>query len=351
MDTETSWLDFLRIQGAQLTPDGDVDGFGPTQQTLLPALDKVALVPLVHLGAIRVSGDDAQSFLQAQLTSELLDVTPAKAGFSGYCTPKGRLLATPLVMMHDADYLLILPRELVAPLTARLAKYVLRAKVHVVDARDDFQLLGLVGAGAALALTQTGERAPQRPLETIRLAHALAAVALPENRLLLVCSATQARVLWTKLASVAGAAAPVAWDILGIRAGIASVLPETQELFLPQMLGLDRYGGVSFSKGCYPGQEIVARTEYLGDLKRRLCRGRSQSVTKVGDSIYAADGGADAVGVVANAVASPEGGFELLAVVQRDAVQRPLRLESPSGPSLTLDGVAAVAAASPEGTR
>ena len=349
MNIDTGWLDYLRTQGAQLAPDGEIEGFGSTQRELGSALNSVALVALAHLAVLRVSGADARSFLQAQLTSDLDAVSATIAGFSGYCTPKGRLLATPLVLMQGHDYLLVLPRALAEPLAARLARYVLRAKVQI-GSDSELCLLGLVGPEAASALEQSAGHAPRRSMEAISLADAIA-VAIPENRCLLVCRAADAQTWWSRLRTSAGPAGAGSWEVSGIRAAIAWVLPQTQELFLPQTLGLERYGAVSFSKGCYPGQEIVARTEYLGELKRRLCRGRSPTMAQAGDAIFALNGPPEAVGVVANAAPSPDGGVEVLAVVQRDSIQQPLRLGEASGAPLILDGVTLSAAASRENSR
>jgi tRNA-modifying protein YgfZ len=350
MNTDTDWLDFLVAEGAQLSPDGGVAGFGPAGAATQPDLRQTVLVPLVQLGTLRVSGDDASAFLQAQLTSDLDDVAAGSAGFSGYCTPKGRLLATPLLVPDGAGYLLIVPRALAAALAVRLARYVLRSRVGVEDVSSEFRLLGLVGPGAASALESGGGSAPRRLLESTRLPDALA-VALPGERLLLASADQDARALWTRLAVVAVPGGQDAWELPGVRAGVANVLPQTQELFLPQMIDLERLGGVSFAKGCYPGQEIVARTHYLGEVKRRLCRGRSAATARAGDLIYAEDGGNEPVGVLANVARVPAGGVEFLAVMQREALNRPLRLGSTNGPVAELDAGAPLAAVPLEGGR
>jgi tRNA-modifying protein YgfZ len=346
MKPDNAWLDFLLAQGAQLSPDGSVGRFGPEPQASPQGPRTAALVPLLPFGVARVSGRDSKAFLQAQLTSELDDVGEQSAGFSGYCTPKGRLLATPLVLMSGPDYLLILPRALAGTLAARLTRYVLRSQVRVEDVSNAFCLLGLVGADAATVLETNGGSAPRRLLGVSPVPGALA-VALPGDRLLLVCEDPEPRALWTRLAGAATVAGQDAWDLPGVRAGIASVLPETQELFLPQMIDLERHGGVSFRKGCYPGQEIVARTHYLGEIKR----GRSNGPARAGDSVFAEGGGSEPVGVVANVAQLPAGGIELLAVMQRDALDRTLRLGDPAGPLAELDDAPLALPKSPENAR
>ncbi len=314
MNPETSWKALVAAVGGSI--DGDaVQHFGAPGDELAAARDGAAVVPLTQLGVLRVAGPDARAFLQSQLTSDLEQVSPTAAQLSGYCTPKGRLLATFLLVLHGDGYRLVLPRSVAVPLETRLRKYVLRSKVSI--AADDIPLLGVCGPSAHAALSQVFPSPPRLPLEAAQ--HREASVALlPGDCFLLLIDPPRAGDLWARLSRLARPAGEAAWNWRQIRAGVANVLPATQEAFLPQMLGMDTYGAVSLQKGCYPGQEIVARTHYLGNLKRHLTRAFARSATRAGDSLLCS--GDEPAGTVAIAAPSPDGGWEMLAVVRSEAL-------------------------------
>jgi folate-binding protein YgfZ len=335
MDRTTNWQSQLAAYGASIDQNGLVSDFGDHPAELRALQEAAVLVPLTHIGVIRVSGDDAQTFLNTQLTSDVSQVTTGAAQYAGYCTPKGRVLANFLVCLHGSDYLLTLPQEVTEAVAARLQRYVLRAKVKIEIASDDFALLGIAGAQSASVIALVlGQPPPQ--LMQVAEYNAASVVSLPGDRYLVMCDRAHVNEHWSAFSKHAVAAGVQVWQLQGIRAGIATVTAATQESFIPQMLGLDKFGAVSFEKGCYPGQEIVARTQYLGNLKRQLYYGRGDSLLAPGDVISNSIDGKTA-GTVTNAAPNHEGKWEFLAVLQRDAMEAGIALESTNKQSISID--------------
>ncbi|MEG1969725.1 MAG: folate-binding protein [Burkholderiaceae bacterium] len=290
-----------------------------------------ALVGLEELGVIAVSGDDAPKFLQGQLTNDVLELGE-RFTLNGYCTAKGRLIAT-FGQWRDAESIyLLLPREILAAVLKRLSMFVLRAKVKLSDVSDPFACHGLVGHGAAALLEQAGITPPATAWESVqagdlRVARLPAAPGATERFLLL--GALPASLAAQPLA------APGVWWWSEIDAAVPTVFAATQEKFVPQMINLEVLGGVNFKKGCYPGQEIVARSQYLGKLRRRMAVAhvRAESVT-AGADVFA---GADPVGTVVMAAAAPQGGFDLLFESPVDQqLENHLHLVAADGPLLAL---------------
>lgn len=323
-------FDWNRVAGAG-RPD-----FGEPARELDAAKSGAFASPLAHLELLRISGADAQSFLQGQLTCDLRRVTPANAQYGGYCSPQGRLLASFVLMLQQQGYLMLLPADLAEPVAARLKKYVLRARVAIERERS-VRAIGLGGPRAAAVLGKVVGQPPARPLEMV-LYPAATLLRLPGDAFVALAPETQIAPLWDAVASEALPAGSAAWDWLQVRSGIPWITPATRDQFIPQMVGLDAIGGVSFEKGCYPGQEIVARTHYLGEVKRRLRSGHVDDAARPGDALV---GGGQARAVVVNAAPSPDGGFDLLAVVQDAAGDEVLRLLADSGPPVRLSALPA----------
>jgi tRNA-modifying protein YgfZ len=292
-----------------------------------------AAARLPSLGTLSCTGDEARSFLHAQLTSDVLSLTPGGARLAGWCSAKGRLLATFLVVPRDGEILLQLPRALAPAVARRLSMFILRAKARLSDASDAWQQTGVWGAGAAARLAALGLAVPEGPLQVAQAGGCITVKVAPQRFLVFLPAAGRERA-----EGLAPQADENAWALEEIRAGRPLVLPETQEHFVPQMVNLERLGAVDFHKGCYPGQEVVARTQYRGVLKRRMVRARVAAAAAAGDELFGDEISGQASGAVVNAAAAPEGGSELLAVVQINVVEggRPIRLRAPDGPPLEL---------------
>jgi folate-binding protein YgfZ len=276
---------------------------------------------LTHFGVLRFEGADTAAFLQGQLTCNVQALDTSRSVYGGYCTPKGRLLASFLLWKNGDAYCMMLPRVLCEPVRKRLSMYILRSKVKAFDVSNEIALFGLAGAGADNVAAQLKE---------------LTAIHLPLDRYLIVAPAAYASTI-----DFAGAAQrdAVFWEQLDIEAGIPVIVPATQEQFVPQAVNLDLIGAVSFDKGCYPGQEIVARTHYLGRVKQRMALAHlaGDTAPSPGDKLYSPSFGDQASGMIVNAVPALSGGCDALAVVQTaDLASREVRWKAPDGPELSL---------------
>jgi folate-binding protein YgfZ len=285
-------------------------------------MKELARHELSKLTLIRCSGNDAQKFLQAQLTNDVAVVTPQTSQYTGYCTPKGRLLATFLLCQFKDAYYLQLPSALADSVVERLRKFVLRAKVELRNAADEWQMLGVLGENGRIVLQQLFP--PQMPGKPHEVAQADNAVILrlPGDRFQIVAKSEYASSLRDAVAKDIPPADGRVWEWLDIRQGIPVILPQTQEQFVPQMVNFDLIGGVSFSKGCYPGQEIIARTKYLGEIKRRmyLANVRGEEAPQPGDGLFSPMFGDQSAGTIVNSAPSPDGGHDVLAVLHTSAM-------------------------------
>ncbi|MEK6594589.1 MAG: folate-binding protein [Pseudomonadota bacterium] len=291
-----------------------------------------------NAGLLVFSGDDAQSFLHAQLTSDVAGLALSKSQYSGYCTPKGRLLASFLLWRNESGYVLQLPAVLREPIQKRMSMYVLRSKVKVADASNEYARMGISGDGAAQALNGIAGNVPKMVHDVVH-SGGMTMLKLPADRYEIVVLRTHEDRVRAALAAHAEAADAGRWDWLDIRAGIATILPATQEEFVPQMVNFDAIGAVSFNKGCYPGQEIVARMHFLGKLKQRMVLAHiaNDVAPRPGDKLYSADFGDQASGMIANAAPATAGGHDVLAVIQTTSMNaQPVHLNSPDGPPLEL---------------
>ncbi len=274
--------------------------------------------PLPEWGLIHATGADAQDFLHGQLTNDLLHLGADEAQWSGYCSAKGRLYAAFLVWRDGAEgFYLAVDRALVAGLAKRLRMFVLRAKVVLEDASDRFAIHGLVG------IPGPGPLAVSRGETTL--------VGLPPVHG--VMRALALGPVGTLRSETAGT--PSDWQRLMIHAGEVWITPATQEQFVPQMVNLDAIGAINFKKGCYPGQEIVARAHYRGAVKRRAYLAHVQGEAKAGDALFAAGMDGQESGVIANAAPAPGGGSDVLAVIQiASHAQAQIHLAAADGPAL-----------------
>lgn len=277
----------------------------------------LARIPLDDFGLIGARGPDARGFLQGQLSQDVLALGAARVALAGLHNAQGRALAIlRLVPLDDDDLLLMLPAELVAATLLRLRRFVLRAKLTLADESAAWVRAGLVGPGAAAALAAAG-LAIDRP-EPGALAHHDGRIAWrhgvnPERFIVIAPLAAGLPADWPAAADPAAAARD--WQVADLAAGLPQVRAATSEAFVAQMLNLDLLDGVSFSKGCYTGQEVIARAHYRGRVKRRLQRFRSRtavaSVPAPGDSLALASGGSARV---VEALRLPDGRIEFLAV-------------------------------------
>ena len=310
------WQNFLAAQGAQIQ-DGVVQHFGDAASERIATRDGTVLCDLSQFGIIKASGEDAKGFLHNLFSSDVNALTPQQALPSSFNTAKGRALATFLIWRNETEYFLHLPQSLLAPIQKKLSMFVLRAKVKIENASDGIVCLGLSGANAATLLQQHFPALPGNPLDIV-YHEDTGLIRLGADRFQINATPQHAPALWQQFSAGARPVGSPCWDWLNIRAGIPVILPQTQEAFVPQMANLDLIGAVNFKKGCYPGQEIVARMQYLGKNKRRmyLAHVESDAATQAGSELFSMEMEGQNCGTVVNIQAAPGGGYDLLAVIQ-----------------------------------
>jgi folate-binding protein YgfZ len=305
------------------------------------ALNKDIVVELANYGLIKAAGEDAQTFLHNQFTNDLQQgVTENSSQLSAYCSPKGRVLALFRVFQANDAYYLSMPGELVEPTLKRLRMFVLMSKVTLEDVSDSMHQLGVAGRGIDQKLIALAGH-PREEMNGVSTEGNISILTIPGPvpRCQLVGPNDEIASLKNKLATFAAEVSPAAWELLDIHAGIPIIKTATIEAFVPQMINLQAIDGLSFKKGCFPGQEIVARMEYLGKLKRRMYLAHSpmEQAPAAGDDIYVHGTEPRKVGEVVLAQSGPEGGIDLLLVAEIEAAEgQPLHLSEKTESTLEL---------------
>lgn len=330
----SNWQNFLATRGARIEA-GQVHDFGDAQSELAAAGSGTVLAPLTQFGLIRATGEDAAAFLHNLLSNDIQHLGRNHAERCGFCSPKGRLLADFLIWRENNDYLLQLSADIQPAILKKLGMYVLRSKVKLTDASTDTVLFGIAGDGAEAALKASGLEIPAAPFDVSHFADG-SAIRLDGHRYQLALRPEAAARMWDQLAPLAKPVGATSWRWLEVAAGIPHITSFTQEEFVPQMANLELIGGVSFTKGCYPGQEVVARTKYLGKVKRRTYRAHVQgNCPRPGTDLFSPDLPDQSCGKVIEAAPSPAGGCEMLAsMLMSSAETGDVRLGCADGPRL-----------------
>jgi folate-binding protein YgfZ len=314
-ESNTAWLDAI----SRVAPSHDR---GDVHAGMVAGLD--------HLGVLAVTGADAENFLHNQLTNEVLGLPPGSMRLAGYCSAKGRLLATLLVWKSEDGVLLVMPRELLPGVQKRLQMFVLRSKVTLRDVSEDWVLIGMAQQdlqGAPSPGPSEGSYAPWPS-------------AMGLHRALWIGPVAQALRVWETQTAQLPAASASRWRWLDIRAGLPMIVEATREQFVPQMVNFDLVDGVNFRKGCYPGQEVVARSQYLGKLKRRMLLASCTADTAAaGMEIFSDADPAQPCGMVVNAERGPENTWDLLVEIKLDAATTPVHLGSANADLLTFSAL------------
>ena len=328
----SSWNELLAQPAAPLTTTALAVGF---------------VAPITDLGLIALDGEESASFLHNQLTNDVEHLGLGDARLAAYCSPKGRMLASFLMWRTETTIFLQLSRDIQGAVQKRLSMFVLRAKTKLSDATEapaNQVALGL-GGGLAEAVLQTWfDTLPAKPFS--KLDH-------PLGTLIRVADAFGApRYQWLMSAEVAQTVAPEladrltvggnqAWHLSEIHAGIPQIAKGTQEQFVPQMVNFELLGGVNFKKGCYPGQEIVARSQYLGKLKRRTTLVSIPDATAAaGAEVFATADPEQPCGMIVNAAPNGHGGVDALVEMKLAAIEAAsVRLGSAQGVALEFLGM------------
>ena len=293
-------------------------------------------MPVRSLGIIKVEGADAASFLQGQLTQDFVLLKPGEARLAAFCSAKGRMQASFVGFKRSRDdgeseILLMCSLDVLPATLKRLSMFVMRAKARLTDASGEFSIFGVAGTAA-------------RNLGLNVNTPWLAATVGTGTAISLYPAMTVARALWVGPKSDAPPAgitlAEALWAYSEVQSGIATINAKTADAFVPQMLNYESVGGVNFKKGCYPGQEVVARSQFRGSLKRRAYILHSDAPMAAGDEVFASTDADQPCGTIAQAAASPGGGFDAIASMQvAAAAAGGLTLRSASGPTLHLQAL------------
>ena len=284
---------------------------------------------LNHLGVIRAQGEEAAKFLHGQLTQDFLSLGTGQARLAAQCSAKGRMQASFIAFQKAPhEILLLCSADGVGATLQRLAKFVMRAKVKLSDASAELQVYGLLGEAATRWLGATTEAWKHVGVDGASVVS-------------LYPSLGTARALWVAPAATPApegqALDPSLWLWTEVRSGVATVTAPVFEAFVPQMLNFESVGGVSFKKGCYPGQEVVARSQFRGTLKRRAFVVHCAAPLSAGQEVFHSEDPEQACGTIAQAAAAPDGGFDALLVMPVSAAQSgQLHLATLQGPALQL---------------
>jgi len=334
------WSAFLEPSGGQVSNSQAI------RRSQAALHDGAICSDLSPRGLIAAHDSDADLFLQGQLTCDVQQVALDQSILGAFCSPKGRALACfRLFRREDAIYL-ELPRELVEATLTRLRKYVLRAKVTLEDASHRLVRFGVAGPHAEAVLTNQFGAIPEAINSVIHTTGDwpdITVIRLPgiTPRFELHGPLPVMQALWKALDLNVTFTDAEPWRLLDILAGLPTIYPETVEAFVPQMINLDALDGISFQKGCYTGQEVVARMHYLGKLKRRMVLARVDSAQppRPGDALFSPQADASqSAGRIVDAAPHPDGGYVLLAVALIEyAKPGALQLGDASGPALYLE--------------
>ena len=287
-------------------------------------------VLLDHLGIIKIEGEDAAKFIHGQLTQDFSLLGTTEARLAALCSPKGRMLAS-FIGYKDAQgtIFLLCSKDLLAATLKRLSMFVMRAKARLSDASNQHTVYGLAGD----AVLTTGA-AMGTPWAKADLPNAAVAITLHP-------AAGAARQLWIGSANAAPPAVTALskelWHWSEVQSGVATLSAPLADQFVPQMLNFESVGGVSFKKGCYPGQEVVARSQFRGTIKRRAFIVHCEACMQPADTIYAEADPTQECGLVLQCAPAPQGGFDAIISAQVLAIKGgQLHLSAPDGPKLSV---------------
>jgi len=335
------WANFLQTQQAHIDEIG-VSHFGDD----LAVADQETnfICDLSQLGLLKFSGEDAANFLQGQLSNDVNALNGSQSQLSSYCSPKGRILASFRIFRDGDDFYLLIPADTLAATQKRLQMYIMMSKVTIEDLSDETVRIGLSGEDATALLKQHTLNIPEgknayHQQDNVQLL----SIGDTFPRTILIGNADDLKPVWETAATKLAMKGYNSWQYMDIQEAIPSIVAANVDAFVPQMVNLHAIDGVSFSKGCYPGQEIVARMHFLGKLKRRMYRAsvKSEQAPKPSDSLFSdSSRSGQGAGQVVNCAALADDNYEILAVIQISAEQEgELHLHSIDGPSLKIEDI------------
>ena len=327
------WQEFLITQGG-IVEDGVLLGFSEYDNKTFDNF----ITDLSHLALIDVSGEDADDFLNGQFTTNIKQLAKDHLQFSAWCNPKGQVKTTFYIYRNETGFNILLPIELKDSFLKQLQMYIMRANVTLIDKSDELVRLGIQTNNKLVV--ELLESVPEKE-GNISIQHGLHCLHvfssdINSQRYILIGSVEKLIKLWQDFSQNSNTVGTSIWELLDIQAAYPWLSSQTTEKFLPQMLNLDLIDGLNYQKGCFPGQEIIARLHFRGQLKRSLylatCSLDAQP--EITDQLYISDH-KNSVGIVIN-VQAFEDKYYLLAVIEKALIEHNLALRAPNGASLTL---------------
>lgn len=333
------WEKFLSSNNAQIE-NGIVKNFGSSIDEEQSAFSNIVLADLSHYALIEASGDDVVEFFQGQFSNDIKLVTEETSQLSAYCNPKGRILANFRIFKRNGNYFLLMRSDIIEATLKRLRMFVMRSKVGLTDRSNELSRIGISGENSTNALANFFDKLPENTdnsvtendITVIKIAGRLSRYEAhgPVDKII---------ELWEKLDKDAVLIGENSWNLLTIRAAIPEIVARTVEAFVPQMVNLQAINSLSFTKGCYPGQEVVARMHYLGKLKRRLFIAsiEADELPTPGEAIMTSNENEQKVGQIVTASWSKDKKVECLAVLQIEKAEKEaLHIGSSTGAKLEL---------------
>lgn len=332
-----NWKEFLLSNGADQDDDG-LFRYSDEDISNKKAMNVNTICDLSHFSTLVIAGDDARSFMQGQFTNDVAKVDANTSQLSAFCNTKGRMIANFRLFEHNGHYFLNLKSDLVELSIKHLQNYILRAQVAIQDVSEQLIHLGISGSNTTELLSTFIENVNEE-VDSISFNEDYVAIRIAgaAPRYEVFCSYEHARSLWEQITQQAEVINSSSWDYLNIQAGIPAIDANSSEEFVPQMANMELINGVSFTKGCFPGQEIVARMHYLGKLKKRCYKVHIDTENKpaTGDKLFAENARAGQnTGSIIQAEKNPDSGYDALAVIQIADTESNLFLNDADGPKV-----------------
>ncbi|CAA6806079.1 MAG: Folate-dependent protein for Fe/S cluster synthesis/repair in oxidative stress [uncultured Thiotrichaceae bacterium] len=321
------WKQFLVDRGAEFDANTLLHFGNPERERRIPPQGAI-LCDLSHIGVISASGSDTETFLQGQLSNDLQQVSDTQAQLSSYSSPKGRAISTFQIALRQGTYYLSLSNDILEPVLKRLRMFVMRSQVSLENATDSLVHFGYSDPGGEERLADIIGTIPMKPMDVIQ-SNGLTIIRQPAPvpRFEIFGELDAAKTIWTALGVNAAGVGRGAWDYYDVEAGIPHVTAANTEAWVPQMMNLHLTNAISFSKGCFPGQEVVARLKYLGKNKRMTYRLAIDSVEQPAIGTVVKNAGGTEAGKVLNTALNPDGKVEVLAVMKTAEVANELTLD------------------------
>lgn len=338
----SNWKKFLIDNGASIK-NGLLENFARPEDESVAAFNQSIMTDLSYLAVIVISGGDAQSFLHNLFTSDIKKLDDNCFQLSAWCNPKGRVIANFIICSMNEKYYLLLPADLKQRVTVKLNMYILRSDVSIDEHSDQLIPIGVIVRDIAHFSTLGIDDRVRQQSSTLITLNELIFIPLQgnETRIIIVGFPNQIQQLWTTLLKDFTGIGSQYWQLHDILSGLAWIDEHSSESFLPQALNMDRLGGLSFNKGCFPGQEIIARMHYRGKLKQRLFLAsvHSDSIVTQGTKLYM-QGADQCIGELVNVSMHPNKGTQVLAVVDtNEARDHHVHLVDTKGPVLTFESL------------